>query len=302
MHAHNHNPAHTEITGNPTRAFVIGIILNVGFVVVEFFYGYVSHSLSLIADAWHNLGDVAGLAISLLALRMASMKPNSTYTYGFSKGTILASLANCVLLLIAVGSIGYEAFQRFLSPQKPEWETISVVAGIGIVINTATALLFLRSQELNSRAAFLHMAADALVSVSVVVAGFLIYLTNMAWIDPVVSLIICIVILLGTWRVLKSSIRLSLDGVPETLDLNEIRNVAAEFPEIKDMHHLHVWALSTTKNAMTAHILLHSELNDNDLASLKSGLKHKLSHLNIQHVTLEVETKNTEDLEECNDC
>lgn len=300
-HGHHNHPHSAEIP-NSTAPYIIGILLNLTFVAIEFIYGFLSHSLGLMADAWHNLGDVAGLGISLLAIRMAALKPNSKYTYGFSKGTILASLANSVLLLIAVGSIGYEAFQRFLEPQTPEWGTISIVAGIGIGINTATAFLFFNKNELNSRAAFLHMAADALVSIAVVIAGFLIHFTGLAWIDPAVSLLICAVILSGTWKLMKNSLRLSLDGVPVNMNMDEIRHLTSEFPEIKDIHHLHVWAISTTKNALTAHILVKNDMDENAMARLRSELKHRLLHLNIQHATLELETQHTADAEECDNC
>jgi cobalt-zinc-cadmium efflux system protein len=290
---------HADAPGNIAKPYLIGIGLNLAFVVVEFFYGFLSHSLSLIADAWHNLGDVAGLAISLLALRMATLKPNAKYTYGFSKGTILASLSNSVLLLLAVGSIGYEAVQRLMSPEPPQWGIMSMVAGIGIVINTATALLFFNKNELNSRSAFLHMAADAGVSAGVVLGGFLIHFSGQNWLDPAISIVICLVILFGTFQVLKSSLRLTLDGVPENVDVQAVKNAALQLDEVQDIHHLHIWALSTTKNAMTAHLLLKNDLSEVQSAALKNKLKHQLLHLNIQHATLELETSHTDDIEEC---
>jgi cobalt-zinc-cadmium efflux system protein len=290
---------HAEVPGNIAKPYLIGIGLNLLFVAVEFFYGFVSHSLSLIADAWHNLGDVAGLAISLLALRMATLKPNAKYTYGFSKGTILASLSNSVLLLLAVGSIGYEAIQRLMHPEPPQWGIMSMVAGIGIVINSLTAFLFFNKSELNSRAAFLHMAADAGVSAGVVLGGFLIYYTGQNWLDPAISIIICLVIIFGTFQVLKSSLRLTLDGVPENVDIEAVKRAALDMEEVKNIHHLHIWALSTTKNAMTAHLLLKNDLSESQSASLKERLKHTLLHLNIQHATLELETHHTHDIEEC---
>lgn len=291
---HNHSPSAT--TG---RAFVIGMILNLAFVVIELTYGYASHSLSLVADAWHNLGDVAGLAISLFAIKMANLQPSKSFTYGYSKGTILASLANSVLLLLAIGSIGFEAFTRFKHPVSPQWETISIVASIGLLINTLTALLFFHGKELNTRSAFLHMAADAAVSAGVVVGGLLIKWTNQIWIDPVISVIICLVILRGTWVVLKQSLRLSLDGVPDDVDPEKIKSAALNTPFVKDIHHLHIWAMSTTKNALTAHLTLTKPLDENESAGLKNSLKHELLHLNIQHATLELELHHTNDCEEC---
>ena len=222
-HHHDHNHSHAAYQGSMnTRAFIVAILLNATFVVIEFLYGYWSHSLALMADAGHNLGDVAGLAISLLAFQMAAKSPNAKYTFGYSKGTILASLANAILLLLAVGSIGYEAVQRLFKPENPQWQTISLVAAIGIVINTLTALLFMKRNELNNRAAFLHMAADAGVSAAVVLGGFLIELTHFAQIDSIISLLICGVIIVGSWGLLKSSMRLSLDGVPQNIDTNKI--------------------------------------------------------------------------------
>jgi cobalt-zinc-cadmium efflux system protein len=251
------------------------------------------------ADAGHNLGDVAGLAISLLAFKMAAKSPNSQYTFGYSKGTILASLANAILLLVAVGSIGYEACTRLFSPENPHWQSISMVAGIGIVINTATALLFLRRTELNNRAAFLHMAADAGVSAAVVMGGFLISWTGISQIDPIISLMICVVIVVGSWGLLKSSMRLSLDGVPQNINPEKIREAALKINGVKDIHHLHIWAMSTTRNALTAHLLIKEGLSYDEVHHLKKELKHVWLHLNIQHATVETETEHHDDCEDC---
>lgn len=269
------------------------------FVVIEFTYGFMTDSLALMADAGHNLGDVAGLIISLVALKMADFKPNSKFTYGYSKGTILASLANAMLLLIAVGSIGYEAVSRLFTPVQTDWKTISLVAGIGIIINTGTALLFVNRTELNSKAAFLHMAADAAVSAAVVLGGFLMHWTGVAAIDPLISILICLVILAGTWRLLKNSMRLSLDGVPEHLDTEKIKSAATDFPGVLDIHHLHIWAMSTTKNALTAHLMISETMNSEEVHQLKIDLKHAWNHLGIHHATIETETKHTHDCEEC---
>ncbi len=302
--AHHHHHTHENLPHEAPhsslgKTFGIGIALNLAFVGVEFFYGFISNGLSLIADAWHNLGDVLGLAISLLAFRMAEIKPNKKYTYGYSKGTILASLANSVLLLIAVGTIGYEAFDRFLHPVLPEWKTLTWVASLGILINSATAFLFMNKNELNSRAAYLHMAADAGVSAGVVLGGILIHFSGIYWIDPVISLFICAVILVGTWNVLKSSLRLSLDGVPENVDVEKVKETALKMPQIKDIHHMHIWAMSTTKNALTAHLMLNETLSEEQTVELKNNLKHAFLHLNIQHATLELELHHTDDCEEC---
>lgn len=302
MHHHHHNDEnapHNHAEGNIKGAFILGIVLNLIFVAVEFSYGFISESISLVADAWHNLGDVLGLATSLLAFKMAEVKPNFKYTYGLSKGTILASLANCVLLLIAVGSIGYEAIQRFLHPVMPDWKMISWVAGLGIVINASTAFLFMRKSELNSRSAYLHMLSDAGVSVGVVLGGLAIHFTGLSWIDPIISALICITILIATWNILRKSFRLSLDGVPENVDIEMVKKAAMEIPGVKDIHHLHVWGMSTTKNALTAHLLLVKPLTEEESAALKNNFKHQLAHLNIHHATLELETQHTDDCEEC---
>lgn len=299
-HHHEHNHSHAAYQGSMnTKAFILAIVLNAAFVVIEFLYGYWSDSLALMADAGHNLGDVAGLAISLLAFRMAAKSPNANYTFGYSKGTILASLANAILLLLAVGSIGYEACTRILTPETPQWQTISMVAGIGIVINTATALLFMKRKELNNRAAFLHMAADAGVSAAVVIGGFLISWTGISQIDPIISLLICGVIVIGSWGLLKSSMRLSLDGVPQNIDPDKIREAALAVPGVRDIHHLHIWAMSTTRNALTAHLLIKEGLSYDDVHHLKKELKHAWQHLNIQHATVETETEHHDDCEDC---
>jgi cobalt-zinc-cadmium efflux system protein len=297
-HHHEHNHPHVLPSKTLSKYFLLGIVFNAVFVVVEFTFGFLSNSLSLLADAWHNLGDVLGLAISLLAFRMAEKKPNDTFTYGLSKGTILASLANCVLLLLAIGTIGYEATERFFHPVIPKGYTMSLVAGLGVVINAATAFLFFRQSELNSRAAFLHMAADTLVSIGVVFAGILIQTTQLPWIDSVTSLIICLVILRGTWTLLKSSLKLSLDGVPENVNIQAIRDLAEKQKDVVDIHHIHVWAMSTTKNALTAHLTVKS-MGEEERQILRKNIRHELLHLNIHHVTLELELQHTNDCEEC---
>jgi cobalt-zinc-cadmium efflux system protein len=303
MHSHTHafeNEPHTHNQGKHSdRPFVMGILFNLIYVGFEMYYGYFSNSLSLIADAWHNLGDVAGLGVSLFAMRMAAIKPNKKYTYGFSKGTILASLFNAVILLIAVGSIGYEAVHRFFHSQVAQWQTISIIATLGIVINAATAFLFINKSELNSKAAFLHMAADAGVSAGVVLGGFLLKWTGFEWIDPLISLLICFVILSGTWKILRNSFRLSLDGVPSNIDLEAVKQLALSIPNVKDIHHIHIWAMSTTKNALTAHLLLQSPMQESETVKLKENIKHALYHINIQHATLELELEHTDDCEEC---
>lgn len=291
-----HNQAHhhpTEQLKNISRAFIIGIVLNLGFVIVEFTTGFYTNSLALLSDAGHNLSDVATLALSLFAFQIAKRKVTLKYTYGFHKSTILASLANAVILLIAVGSIGWEAIQRFIHPQNTEGNVISLVAGIGIVINSISAYLFFRDKEkdLNIKGAYLHLATDALVSAGVVVAGFIITYTGFRWIDPLISLLIMAIVLYSTWGLLTESLKLSIDAVPTAIDLEKVKEKMQSAAGVYKVNHLHVWALSTTKNAMTAHLILENNLTDTEIVKIKEAVKHELEHLNIQHVTLETDVR-----------
>jgi cobalt-zinc-cadmium efflux system protein len=267
--------------------FLAGIALNLVFVVVEFGYGIKIDSLSLLADAWHNLGDVAGLIISLFAFKMAAKQPTKIYTYGFSKATILASLAICILLFIAVSSMGHEAYTRFLDPQPTSGSTVSWVAGIGVIINTATALLFMSNSELNSRAAYLHMAADAGVSLAVLLGGVLISYTGFAIIDPILCILVCMVILVGTLNLFKQSLRLSLDGVPEGIDLASVESQILSIPGVTAVDHLHIWALSTTRNAMTAHLTLNADVAAKEQEAIKERVRHEIEHQQVHHCILE---------------
>lgn len=296
-HNHSHSHNHSVTADNINRAFWIGIILNTVFVVIEFAAGFYYNSLALLSDAGHNLSDVASLGLSLFAFKIAKSKASERFTYGYHKSTILASLANAVILLIAVGSIGWEAIQRFMQPEVTNGNTVSIVAAIGIVINTASAFLFFRSKEkdLNVKGAYLHLATDALVSVGVVIAGILITYTGINWIDPLISLLIMAVVIYSTWGLLTESLRLSIDAVPENISTEKIRETTNKFSEIKDIHHIHVWAISTTKNAMTAHLIVEENLSEQKVADIKHKLKHELEHLNIHHVTLETETENCND-------
>ncbi len=295
-HGHNHHEDHISTGAASKNSFVYGIILNVIFVIVEFGAGFYAGSLALIADAWHNLSDVAALGLSLLAFRMARLKPTNTYTYGYSKSTVLASLANCVLLFIAIGSIGYEAVQRFNDPVQPNGNIIWWTASIGVIINTVTALLFFRDKELNSRAAYLHMATDAMVSLGVVFSGLIIIYTGWLWVDAVSSLIICVVILFGTWSLLRRSLRLSLDGVPDNIDISKIHDELMQIPGVREISHIHVWALSTSRNAMTAMLTLSKDFDAQEHLKIKQDIRHELLHLNVHHATLEtaVEEENTD--------
>jgi cobalt-zinc-cadmium efflux system protein len=290
---HHHSPVIADIS----KAFWIGIILNSAFVVLEFIAGFYYNSLALLSDAGHNLSDVASLGLSLLAFRLSKSKATERFTYGYHKSTILASLVNAVILLIAVGSIGWEAIQRFLHPVATQGGVIAIVAGIGIVINSVSAFFFFRNKdkELNVKTAYLHLAVDALVSAGVVVAGILISYTGIKWIDPLISLVIMAVVIYSTWSLLTESLRLSLDAVPENVDTEKIKIQMLKTKGVKDIHHIHIWAMSTTRNAMTAHLILENDLTEKQIANLKSNLKHELEHSNIQHATFETESENGHD-------
>jgi len=289
-HSHHHHD-HSHTVTHVNRAFYIGIALNFLFVLVEVGAGLYIHSLSLLSDAGHNLADVASLALSLLAFRLLKVKPNEKYTYGYRKTTILVALFNAVVLLVSIGAISYEAIHRFLNPGPLPGATIAWVAGIGIVINAVTALLFFRNKDndINIKSAYLHLLSDALVSLALVAGGIIILYTGWYWIDSLLSFVVAVVILISTWGLLKSSLRLSLDGVPEDVDVNEIRERIVNIKGVKDMHHIHVWALSTTTNALTAHILVSGDIRMDEADELKKKIKHELEHMHIQHTTLEFE-------------
>ncbi len=235
-HGHSHEPSHYG------RAFALGLILNAGFVLIEAYYGWRTQSLALLADAGHNLSDVAGLVLAWAALAASQLRPDDTHTYGWQRSSILAGFANAIILLVAMGSLGWEAIERLRTPAIVDAPTVMVVAGIGAVINSFTALLFLSGSkhDLNMRGAFLHMAADALVSVGVVAAGAIYLWQGWSWIDPAVSLVITVLIVFGTWSLLRETLHLLFDGVPATITLTEVRQALRELPGVIDMHHLHV--------------------------------------------------------------
>jgi cobalt-zinc-cadmium efflux system protein len=293
---HHHPPDFTHVS----RLFYIGIGLNAVFVIVEFVAGLISNSLALVSDAGHNLSDVASLALALGAFKLIGIRATKKYTYGYRKASILISLLNAIILLIAVGSIGYESVFRFFSPEPVQSNTIIWVAAVGIVINSLSALLFFRNKEddLNIKGAYLHLMVDALVSVGVVISGVIISYTNWLWIDPFISLIIMVVIVAGMWNLLRDSLSLSLDAVPNNIDLETIRKTALKLTGIKDIHHIHVWAISTAENALTAHLVLNDSISHEEIAQLKNKFKHELEHLGIQHATLETEVSECLD-DEC---
>lgn len=274
-------------------AFIVGIGLNLLFVVIEVVVGLRIHSLSLLSDAGHNLADVGSLALSLLAFRLLKAKANDRYTYGYRKTTILTALFNAVVLLLSIGAIVYEAFHRLFNPEPLPGKTIALVAGIGIVINAFTAYLFMKDKEkdLNVKSAYLHLMSDALVSAALVVGGIVIAFTQWYWLDPLLSIGVAIVILVGTWHLLRGSLRLSLDGVPEDIDLKKVKDKILSIPGIRSVHHMHVWAMSTTENAMTVHLLLDEQLSRQQEFDVKHELRHQMEHMNIRHVTIETESQ-----------
>ena len=288
-HHHDHAPKIDHINA----AFIIGIILNSAFVIIEVITGLITGSLSLLTDAGHNLSDVAALALALLAFKLTKVSSNKQYTYGYKRSTIIVSLLNAFVLIAGIAVIVYEAVARFMHPQVIEGSTIAWVAFVGIGVNAFTAWLFTRGdkskdKDLNVKGAYLHMAVDAIVSLGVVISGVIIYFTHLYWIDSVVSLIIGIVILLGTWNLLKDSLRLSLDGVPKEMDLENIKAELLKAKGVIDVHHVHVWALSTTENALTAHLVI-SEDCVAEFDKIKHDLRHRLEHLEINHSTFEPE-------------
>jgi cation diffusion facilitator family transporter len=288
-HYHEH---HQFEAYSPKRAFIIGIALNSAFVIVEFAAGFWQHSLGLLSDAGHNLGDVASLMLAMLAFRLAEVHPTSSYTYGFKKSTVLVSLLNAVILLVAVGIIIAESISKFITPQAVEGSTIAWVAGIGVIINAITAWLFMsgKDKDLNIKGAYLHMAADALVSIGVVVSGIIIAQTQWYIVDPIIGFIIALIIIYSTWGLLRNSLRLSLDGVPEGININKIIQSISAINGIENIHHLHIWAISTTETALTAHVLIKDA---QQMSPIKHQIKDKLMEMGIQHVTLEFETEGT---------
>ncbi len=288
-HTHHHHD-HAVKLDHLNRAFIWGIGLNITFVVVEVITGLLSGSLALLTDAGHNLSDVASLALALLAYKLTKVSSNKTYTYGYKRSTILVSFFNAMILFAAVGVIIYEAVRRLMHPEPVPGDTIIWVALTGIAINGFTAWLFMKDKEkdLNVKGAYLHMAVDALVSLGVVISGVIIAYTQWYWLDSVVSLVIGIVIVIGTWSLFKDSLRLEMDGVPKTLDLNAVKAELLKADGVLDVHHVHVWALSTTENALTAHIVVKPEAA-NKFDAIKHDLRHRLEHLEINHSTFEPE-------------
>jgi cobalt-zinc-cadmium efflux system protein len=289
-HGHGHGHGHHHAPASFGRTFALGIVLNAGFVLIEGGFGLATGSMALLADAGHNLSDVLGLVIAWTATVFAARPASQRFTYGFKSSSILAALANAALLLMAVGAILVEAVQRLFHPQPVEGGVMMAVAAAGIVINTATALLFMagRKHDINMRGAFLHMASDALVSAGVVGAGFVITLTGLAWIDPVTSLVIVAIIGLSSWRLFKDSMKLGLLGVPPGIDETGVRTFLAAQPGVEAVHDLHIWPMSTTETALTTHLVIPSgHPGDAFLRELAHELEHDFR---IGHATVQIET------------
>lgn len=286
---HAHGPGHSHAPADFGRAFLIGTALNIGFVLVEAGFGLAVNSMALLADAGHNLSDVFGLLLAWGAATLGKRIPTAHYTYGFRRSTILAALFNALFLLVAIGGIAVEAVRRFWEPQPVSGGTVMIVAGVGIVINAATAWLFARGRkgDINIRGAYLHMAADAAVSVGVVVAGLLITLTGASWIDPVTSLMIVLVVFIGTWGLLRDSFAMSLDRVPAHITPSEVEALLEGLDGVTRVHDLHIWSMSTTEIALTAHLIMPDGAGgDRFLHDTAELLKQRF---NIGHATLQIE-------------
>ena len=284
LHSHSHSsPNHYNLT------FAIGTLLNITFVIIEVIYGFLSNSLALIADAGHNLGDVIALVLAWGATFLAQRKPTRLKTYGLRRGTILAALISALMLLMTMAVVAWEAVGRFSTPTSVDSKTVIIVAAIGVFINTVTALLFLSSKnkDLNVKAAFFHMTADAGVSLGVVLTGILIMLTGIFWLDPAISLLIVVVIVISTWGLLNDSFNLAMDGVPKGIDPDKVKEFILQQNGVKEIHDLHIWGMSTTQVALTAHIVRDKfQLDDNFLHKLNTDLQKKFG---IIHSTIQIE-------------
>lgn len=287
--AHSHEHSHGNAGENDySRAFALGIGLNIAFVAVEIIYGLIANSSALLADAGHNASDVLGLVFAWTASRLATIKPKGKYTYGLRKTTILVSILNALLLFGAVTAIGWDAVAKLYDPEPVAGTPVMIVAAIGVVINTLTALLFMKGQkeDLNIKGAFLHMAADAGVSLGVVVAGLLINITGLQWIDPITSFLIIAVILWGTWNLFTDSVDLALDAVPKQIDVDKVRDFLLSQNGVQNVHDLHIWAMSTTKVALSVHIITSVQTDSSFIKEIQQSLHEKF---NIGHTTIQIE-------------
>ena len=286
---HGHHHDHVKVLSSLSNIFIICIVLNIIYVFIEASVGFFENSLGLLSDAGHNLGDVFSLLLALIAFHLAKISNNKRFTYGYKKSTILISLLNAIILLVAVGAIVVESVNKLRNPVAIDGSVISWTAGAGIIVNGLTTLLLMKSQkhDLNVRGAFLHMAADTLVSVGVVISGIIITYTGFYLIDPIISLVIAGIILISTIHLLMESLRLSLDAVPETIRIEEVKESLEAQPHVLNVHHSHIWAISTTDVALTAHIVI-DDLSG--MEDVKDALKSLLVEKGINHSTLEMES------------
>ncbi|QJB69248.1 cation diffusion facilitator family transporter [Parasphingorhabdus halotolerans] len=296
-HGHSHHDRHGphgHMPANFSRAFALGIALNTIYIVVEVIYGLLSGSMALLADAGHNLSDVLGLAVAWAGAELAKRPPSKQFTYGLGGSSILAALLNGLFLLLACGAIAWEAIGRFGNPSEISSTTVIIVASIGIAINFGTAMLFMRGQkdDINIRGAFLHMMADAGVSAGVVLGGVFIYFTGLNWIDPVISLLIVALIFWSTWGLLSEAVRMSLSGVPRNIDVEQVMNSLSAEPGVTAVHDLHIWPMSTSETAMTAHLVMPGgHPGKGFLAKVQEHMKQRYA---IHHITIQIELEDEE--------
>ena len=294
-HGHSHSSSHSHgAPNNHGRAFIIAIVLNSIFIAVEFGYGFVANSTALMADAGHNLSDVLGLILAWGAAVLARRAPNDRYTYGLRSSSILAALANAMFLLVACGAIAWEAVLRFSNPPAVAGLLVSLVAVVGILVNGVSAWLFMSGSkhDLNIRGAYLHMAADAAVSLGVAISGVIILFTHWYWLDPIVSLAIVAVIVFGTWGLLRASVQLALNGVPPNIDVSEVDKYLRECEGVIDIHDLHIWAMSTTENALTVHLVTPAGYPGDTY--MDNIMKTLAERFNIHHSTIQIEQGTTD--------
>lgn len=288
--AHEHHHHHPALTYDQTtgRNFILGIVLNLAFVLIEAGAGLWLGSLALLSDAGHNLSDVFSLLLALLAFRMMRIQPSQKYTYGYKRMTILVSLVNALLLFVAVAAILWSSVEKILHPSPVQGDVVAWVAGIGILVNAFTAYLFFKGKDhdLNVKGAYLHMAADTLVSVGVLIAGVVIQLTGWYIVDPLIGIVVGVVILFSSWGLLRDSMTLTLDGVPRGIDPKKVKQTMLDQKGVIGVHHLHIWALSTTENALTAHVVVDDLAEEKEI---KHAVKDALTGVGIQHATLELE-------------
>lgn len=283
----NHDHSHST-PPNFSTAFLVSIVLNMTFVIVELGYGFSSNSIALIADATHNFGDVIGLTLGFLALKLSTKFPTERFTYGFKSSTILSTIISGILLFIAIGGILWESVQKILHPEAVDGWTVIIVALIGVFINGVSAYLLSKGKkDLNIKSAFLHLLSDTLVSVGVVIAGIIVLTTGFLYTDPIVSIVIAIVILASTYKLFKEAVSLSLQGVPSGIDFQKVKNMLSEIPNVFEVHDLHIWAMSTSENALSCHLVIVDDAKRIDIVKISHDLEHDFD---ISHPTIQIET------------